>query len=115
MTQQINISDNLMEMVRREAELNGWSVADQITHWLKIGRAIEGSPDFHYAKVADALEAKLETTELTEMKDAVWVKCFSEKMAGGSAEEKNFWARRRRLGLGVGLDAFGNLVYADSG
>lgn len=95
--------------------MNGRSVADQITHWLKIGRAIEGSPDFAYAKVADALEARIETTELTEMEDAVWVKCFSEKMAGGSAKEKAFWARRRRLGLGVGLDASGNLVYADGG
>jgi hypothetical protein len=49
---------------------------------------------------------------MTTDPDKAWLAAFTEKMDEASPEEEAFWERRRRLGLGVGLDADGNLIYA---
>lgn len=51
MAQSIKLSDEVMALVRREADLQSRSVAGQITHWLKIGRAIERSGTFDHARL----------------------------------------------------------------
>jgi hypothetical protein len=89
----VEISDDLMVLVRREAELQGRSVAEQIAHWIKIGSAIENSPNFDYARVSAALEGKLETAELTQAEDAVWLEAFAERMGNSTEEEDAFYAR----------------------
>ncbi len=43
--------------------------------------------------------------------DPKWFDWFAEQMVQASPEEEAFWERRRRLGLGVGLDENGNIVY----
>lgn len=45
---------------------------------------------------------------------ATWLDAFTEDMAQPSEMEEEFFARRRALGKGVGLDAAGNLVYAEN-
>jgi hypothetical protein len=50
------------------------------------------------------------TTEPDEA-DPMWIDWFAEQMDQASPEEKAYWERRRRLGLGVGIDGNGNLVY----
>ena len=112
MAQSVKLADDVMALVRREADLHSRSVAGQITHWLKIGRAIERSNNFDYARITSALEGGLDTTELGEGEEAAWLDEFSGKMAEPSVAEIEFFAGRRRLGRGVGLDARGNLVYA---
>mgnify|MGYP001404865332 CR=1 FL=1 len=112
MAQSVKLADEIMALVRREAELNSRSVAGQITHWLKIGRAIEHSGRFDYARITAALEGRLETTGLREDEEAAWLEAFTEKMGQPSEAEEAFFARRRALGRGVGLDAGGNLVRA---
>ncbi|GHG98596.1 TA system antitoxin ParD family protein [Pseudodonghicola xiamenensis] len=112
MAQSVKLADDIMALVRREAELQSRSVAGQITHWLKIGRAIEHSDSFDYARIIAALEGKLDTTQLGEDEDIAWLDAFTEKMGQASDAEEAFFARRQRLGRGVGLDAGGNLVYA---
>ncbi|MBP0485188.1 hypothetical protein [Sagittula salina] len=67
-----------------------------------------------HARVTAALEGKLATSELTNEEHAAWVEAFNEKMGEPGEHEEAFFARRRRLGLGVGLDENGNLVYARS-
>jgi hypothetical protein len=52
--------------------------------------------------------------ELYEGEHAIWVEAFSSLMSMPSDAEALFFARRRRLGLGVGIDAAGNLVHARS-
>ena len=42
-----------------------------------------------------------------------WLDKFTERMALPGEHEEAFFARRRRLKLGVGLDENGNLVQAD--
>jgi uncharacterized membrane protein YdbT with pleckstrin-like domain len=70
----------------------------------------------------DTLLLSLRQTKEAEMSDPKhpkqdnddpWLEEFSRKMDEPSAEEEAFFARRRALGLGVGLDENGKLVYAE--
>lgn len=56
---------------------------------------------------------RLRATEFDEEEASVWLDGFASKMTEPSATETAFFAQRRMLGCGVGLDADGNLVYAD--
>lgn len=112
MAQSVKLADEIMSLVRREADLHSRSVAGQITHWLKIGRAIEHSGSFDYAHITAVLEGKLDTTQLSAEEDVAWLDAFTDKMAHPSDTEEVFFAKRQALGRGVGLDAGGNLVYA---
>lgn len=110
MAQSIKLGDDIMTIVRRESELQSRSIAGQIAHWVRIGRAIEKSGNFDHARISAALAGGIETTELTDEEKDVWLDSFVEKMGQPGSEEDAFLARRRQLGLGVGLDAAGNLV-----
>lgn len=112
MAQSVKLADDIMALVRREADLHSRSVAGQITHWLRIGRAIEQSGSFDYTRITAVLEGMLDTTDLGEEEDAAWLDAFTTRMAEPSATEQAHFAQRRMLGRGVGLDAGGNLVYA---
>ena len=112
MAQSVKLADDIMALVRREADLHSRSVAGQITHWLKIGRAIEQSGRFDHARLTAALEGRLDTAQLGEEEEAAWLDSFTEKMGHPSEAEGAFFARRQALGRGVGLAAGGNLVYA---
>jgi hypothetical protein len=112
MAQSVKLGDDIMALVRREADLQSRSVAGQITHWMKIGRAIEQSGRFDHARITAALEGRLDTTELSEGETAAWLDAFTEKMGRPSGDEDAFFAKRQALGRGVGLDEGGNLVYA---
>ncbi|MEO3432591.1 ParD-like family protein [Inquilinus sp. CAU 1745] len=114
MAQSVKLSDDLMNLVRRESELQSRSVAGQITHWVRIGRAIEKSGNFDHARIAAALAGEIGTTELTDEEKDVWLENFTVMMARPGPEEEAFFARRRQLGLGVGLDVAGNLVRAEA-
>lgn len=105
MAQSVKLADDVMALVRREADLHSRSVAGQITHWLKIGRAIEHSGSYDHARITAALEGGLDTTELSGEEEAAWLEAFTAKMAEPSEAESALYAQRRRLGRGVGLDA----------
>jgi hypothetical protein len=110
MAQSIKLGDDIMKIVRRESELQSRSIAGQIAHWVRIGRAIEKSGNFDHARITAALAGNIETTDLTEEEKDVWLDSFVEKMGQPSPDDNAFFARRRQLGLGVGLDDAGNLV-----
>ncbi|MGR3592217.1 MAG: TA system antitoxin ParD family protein [Limimaricola soesokkakensis] len=112
MAQSVKLADEVMALVRREAALHSRSVAGQITHWLKIGRAIEQSGTYDHTRITAALEGRLDTTQLREEEETAWLDAFTEKMGQPSEAEEAFYAGRRALGRGVGLDAGGNLTYA---
>ena len=112
MAQSVKLADEIMALIRREADLQSRSVAGQITHWLKIGRAIEHSGTFDYSRILVALEGKLDTVELRKEEEATWLDAFTTKMAEPTETEKSFFSQRKMLGRGVGLDAGGNLIYA---
>jgi hypothetical protein len=115
MAQSVKLSDAMMSLVRRESQRQSRSVAGQITHWLRIGRAIEQSGRFDYRRVGAALDASLSPEELTPEESEVWLVAFAEKMAEPGEGEMAFFERRRELGLGVGLSEAGELVRGSDG
>ena len=110
MAQSIKLGDDIMQIVRRESELQSRSIAGQIAHWVRIGRAIEKSGNFDHAHITAALAGTIQTTDLSDEEKDVWLDSFIEKMGQPGVDENAFFARRRQLGLGVGLNAAGNLV-----
>ncbi len=78
--QSVKLPADIMMLVRREAEVQSRSVAGQIAHWLKIGRAIEQSASFDHARVVAALEGQLDTVELSAAEEAAWLDAFTRKM-----------------------------------
>ena len=112
MAQSIKLADDVMKLVRHESELQNRSAAGQVTHWLRIGRAIEQSGSFDHDQISAALSGAVETTELSTAEKEVWLDAFTERMAEPGYDEEEFFEGRQRLGLGVGLDGVGNLVHA---
>jgi len=112
MTHSIKLADDIMKIVRRESELQSRSVAGQVVHWVRIGRAMENSGNFDHSRITAALAGDIETIELTEQEKDVWLDSFVEKMGQPGSDEEDFFSRRRQVGLGVGLDAAGNIVRA---
>lgn len=81
---------------------------------LRIGRAIERSGHFDHSRIAATLAGEIGTVELTDEEKDIWIDSFVEKMEQPSPNEEAFFARRRQLDLGVGLDGAGNLVREDA-
>lgn len=111
MAQSVKLADTVMAIVRRESGLHSRSVAGQITHWINIGRAIEQSGQFDYNRIKATLEAAMSPDSLSDEEQEVWFAEFAQDMTKPSAQEKAFYARRRQLGQGVGLNDNGELVY----
>ena len=115
MGQSVKLADDVMEAVRRESGVQSRSIAGQITHWLNIGRAIEQSPSFDYARVKQALTAAHSPDALSGEEQEIWAAEFADLMAQPSDTETAFYAERQRLGRGVGLDETGALVTQTAG
>ena len=114
MAQSIKLSDDVMSVVRRESGLQSRSVAGQITHWINIGRAIEQSSAFDYKHINAALAGELSPDELSAEEQEVWFAQFGEDMTAPSDQEEAFFAQRRQLGRGVGLNDKGELIYPEA-
>lgn len=114
MAQSVKLGDELIKLVRRESELQSRSVADQLAYWVRTGRASENSGNSDHARITAVLAGDLEPMKLTDEERDVWFDSFTERMARPGPEEEAFFARRRQLGLGIRLDAGGNLVRAEA-
>lgn len=112
MVRSVKLSDEVMDLVKREAQIQNRSIADQITHWVRLGRAIETSGKFGHNRILEALAGELSASDLTVAEASVWCDEFVEKMGEPGPSEVAFFENRRRLGLGVGLDKDGDLVRA---
>ena len=110
MAQSIKISDEEMEVVRREAKLASRSIAGQITHWMRIGRSIERSPQFTYTHIREALEGRRSPDSLTGEEQEVYVEDLLAAAAEPTPEQSAFFKARKAAGLGVGADASGEIV-----
>ena len=100
-----------MTLVRKESALQSRSVAGQLTHWARIGRAIEKSGSFDNQRIADALEAAFSPDDLTAEEQDVWFEEFVAKMTEPGTAEQAHFEKRRQLGRGVGTASSGQLVY----
>ena len=93
----------LVGAARSEAELQSRSLAGQITHWARIGRAIERSGAFDHARLSRVLAGELETAALSPEEKAVWSDRFLARMSEPGPEEEAFFAELRARGGGAGL------------
>ena len=114
MGQSVKLNDEFIEMIRSESVLQNRSVAGQIMHWIRIGRAIETSGQFDYQRVRDALKAAVSPDYLSEEEREVWRAGLMDCMRKAGPEEKRFFQDRRRKGKGVGRDSAGLLVSQSS-
>lgn len=112
MAQSIKLADDIMAEARLESELQSRSLSGQIAHWVRIGKAIERSKAFSHDRINAVLAGKAATTTLTAEEYAVWSDKFDNIITSPTSEEEAFFAERRRLSLGAGLDSSGNLVHA---
>lgn len=115
MAQSVKLSDDEMRIIRREAELQSRSIAGQITHWVRIGRTIERSPNFDYRRVRIALAAALSPDALTLEEQIVWLDRVDGYLAEPGADPSvaaAFDDLARRPGA-AGRDADDNLVVVD--
>jgi hypothetical protein len=110
MAQSIKIPEEEMELLRREARLASRSIAGQVTHWLRIGRSIERAPDFNYAHIREALLGCRGPDALTSEEQAVYVDELVDIAAAGTQEQAEFYAARRKAGLGAGTDKAGKII-----
>lgn len=110
MAQSIKISDAEMETIRREAEISSRSIAGQVTHWIRIGRSIERAPEFTYDHVRDALNGNRSPDALTGEEQVVFIDELLAEASTSTDEQTAFFEKRRRKGLGVGLDDSGRVV-----
>ncbi len=110
MAQSIKISDEEMELVRREAELSSRSIAGQVTYWMRIGRSIERAPEFNYDHIREVLEGRRSPDVLSGEEQAVYIDELLAAAAEETPEQAAFFQERREAGLGVGSDANGEIV-----
>ena len=110
MAQSVKLADDVMSVVRAESGLQSRSVAGQITHWINIGRAIEKSSTFDYRQINAALTGNLSPDTLSAEEQEVWFAQFAQDVTEPTTEEEAFYATRRQLGRGVGLNDKGEIV-----
>lgn len=63
-------------------------------------------------RVSAALEGRIPPEALTAEENDAWFDAVTEMIARPSPAASAFFARRRQLGLGVGLDDNGEIVWA---
>lgn len=110
MARSIKIPDREMELVREEAELSSRSIAGQVTHWMRIGRSVERSPDFSYIQVREALSGNRSPDDLSGKEQAVYLDELMAEASETTEEQRALFGKRREQGLGVGMDAAGNIT-----
>jgi hypothetical protein len=62
----VKLSSQLVDEARQEAELLQRSIAGQIEHWARLGRAVENAEGFSIARVRQALTGELKIEALAD-------------------------------------------------
>ena len=65
MSSAIKLSAEFVDLARGEGRVMGRSIAGQVEHWARLGRAIERAPGFAYERVHAALSAQTSPDDLT--------------------------------------------------
>jgi len=67
----IKLSAEFVELARGEGRVMGRSIAGQVEHWARLGRAVERAPGFAYERIHAALSAQTSLDDLTADEQAV--------------------------------------------
>jgi hypothetical protein len=80
MLRPLNLAAAMLDSIAAAAGKSGRTFSDQTAHWLLIGRAIEETAGFDFAKVEAALVARRNTADLTETERIVWNPYLHERL-----------------------------------
>jgi ParD-like antitoxin of type II ParDE toxin-antitoxin system len=67
----IKLSDAFVNLARGESRIMGRSIAGQVEHWARLGRAVERAPGFDYGRIRSVLSARQSFDDLTADEQAV--------------------------------------------
>lgn len=67
----IKLSAEFVDLARGEGRVMGRSIAGQVEHWARLGRAVERAPGFAYERIHAALSAQTTIDDLTADEQAV--------------------------------------------
>lgn len=106
----VKFPDAFVENARREAALFNRSVAGQIEHWARLGRALEGTPGIPVGRVRETLEGKVKLETLSVQEQGA---VFDHLDAWFDTPPDDIVAAYKEIGSqpgAVGLDKKGKLV-----
>lgn len=106
----VKFPDAFVEDARREAELFNRSVAGQIEHWARIGRALEGAPGISGERVRATLMGRLKIEALSAAERRAVLDSMFFWAANPSPEETDEYAALAELPGAVGTDKKGRIV-----
>ena len=110
----IRISDEEMKIVRQAAKTHSRSIAKQVEHWLRLGRATERSSNVSFERVELDLKAQLSIDELTGEEQEAYMEKFNERMGNFTPEIEAAYAKLGDDERNGGLDENDNLVYGSA-
>lgn len=102
MASAIKLSDTFVEIARNEGRVMGRSIAGQVEHWARLGRAVERAPGFSYDRVHAALSARTSIDDLTADEHAVALAALEDHLENLPRDrDAAFFARLRAAGAPV--------------
>lgn len=99
-----------VDEARQEAELLNRSVAGQIEHWARLGKALENAPGIPLKRVREALAGRVNLRTLSRDEQEAVLDQMHERLANPTADEVAAYAALTELPGAVGIDAKGKLV-----
>lgn len=106
----VKFPDAFVEDARREAALFNRSVAGQIEHWARLGRALEGTSGLSVGRVRQALEGKIMLDDLTGAEQEAFFDQMEVWLDHPSEGEVAAYRALGELPGAVGLDGHGRLI-----
>lgn len=108
--QAIRLSEELVKVSRGEAKVMNRSVAGQVEHWLRLGRAVERSGLFDYRQVRAALAAEISVDDLTGEEQEIYGIELGEALRTVSDEDRAYFREmeRRDRALGIDVESMGD-------
>ncbi len=76
----VQLADDIVEDVNMAAKAHNRSVADQVTHWINIGRIAETINAFNVQKIEQAFKAELSPDELYPLEYAFYMEMLHNYM-----------------------------------
>ena len=106
----VKLPAELVTQARQEAAIFSRSIAGQLEHWAKIGRAVENAPGFTLDRARAAIEGRFDPAELSSQERAFYYDLLDHVMANPKPADIAVAARRGAQAGAVGYDEKGQLV-----
>jgi len=97
----IKLTDGFVEMARSEGRVMGRSIAGQVEHWARLGRAMERAAGFDYDRIRAVLAAQASFDDLGADEQTIALAALEAELEQPLAaeREKAFFARLRAAGV----------------